>query len=139
MNAVVLTIHSMIVLALVGVVLLQRSEGGAAGMLGGGGGGGLMSGRGAATALTRSTTILAGLFFTSSLTLALIADRGDSDADFLPIDTEERSLEDEDFSDIIGSGDDEEAPEAAVDPFALPEGLGTGEDTPEEEEPPQQD
>ncbi|MEM9839201.1 MAG: preprotein translocase subunit SecG [Pseudomonadota bacterium] len=134
MNAIVLTIHSMIVLALVGVVLLQRSEGGAAGMLGGGGGGGLMSGRGAANALTRSTTVLAGLFFVSSLTLALIADRGEVDDSFLPIG-EEEGLQSDDFSDILGAGE-EEAPEEEANPFALPDNLG-GDDEPAEEEPPQ--
>jgi len=122
MTAIILTIHTMVVLALVGVVLLQRSEGGALGM-GGGGGGGLMSGRGAATALTRTTTILAGIFFVSSLTLALVADRGESEIDFLP--TEEETLEEDDFSDIIG-GDDAaaETPEDATDIFSLPNDLG---------------
>ncbi len=130
MTAIILTIHTMVVLALVGVVLLQRSEGGALGM--GGGGGGLMSGRGAATALTRATTILAGIFFASSLTLALVADRGQSDLDFLP--TEEETLEDDDFSDIIG-GDDEAAdlPGEATDIFSLPDDLGV--DTATEEPP----
>lgn len=78
MTAVILTIHTLIVLALVGVVLLQRSEGGALG-IGGGGGGGMMSGRGAANVLTRSTTVLAALFFTTSMVLALISDRGETD------------------------------------------------------------
>jgi preprotein translocase subunit SecG len=78
MIAVLLTIHVIIVLALVGVVLMQRSEGGGAlgmGSGGGGGGGGLMTGRGAANALTRATTILAALFFVSSLSLAVVTDR----------------------------------------------------------------
>lgn len=78
---VILTVHALIVLALIGVVLLQRSEGGALGM--GGGGGGIMSGRGAANALTRLTSILAALFFTTSLGLAIIADQGESDAQII--------------------------------------------------------
>ena len=78
MTTVVLTIHVLIVLALIGVVLLQRSEGGALGM-GGGGGGGFMSGRGAANALTRTTSVLAALFFATSMALAIFADRGESD------------------------------------------------------------
>lgn len=77
MLAVILTIHTLIVLALIGVVLLQRSEGGALGM--GGGGGGFMTGRGAATALTRTTSVLAALFFATSMALAIFADRGVSD------------------------------------------------------------
>jgi preprotein translocase subunit SecG len=57
-------------------VLLQRSEGGLG--LGGGGGGvsGFMTGRGQANALTRTTAILAGLFFLTSLTLTIMASYG---------------------------------------------------------------
>ena len=63
--------------ALVGVVLLQRSEGGGLGMGSGGGGvGGFMTGRGQANALTRATAILAGLFFLTSIVLAVMANRG---------------------------------------------------------------
>lgn len=72
MATVLLIIHTMIALALIGVVLLQRSEGGALGM-GGGGGGGLMTGRGAANFLTRVTGGLAAAFFATSLILSLIA------------------------------------------------------------------
>lgn len=53
-----------------GVILLQRSEGGALGI---GGGGGLMSGRAAGNLLTRTTAIIAGAFFLTSMSLALIA------------------------------------------------------------------
>lgn len=74
MQTVLIVIHLMIVLALVGVVLLQRSEGGALGM--GGGGGGFMTGRGQANILTRATSILAGLFFATSLTLTVLAHYG---------------------------------------------------------------
>ncbi|GFO82334.1 MAG: hypothetical protein A49_19610 [Methyloceanibacter sp.] len=64
MTTVILLIHVMIALALVGVVLLQRSEGGALGIGGGGGaGGGFMTGRSAGDALTRTTAILAACFF----------------------------------------------------------------------------
>ncbi len=73
MSAVILVIHLMVAIALVASVLLQRSEGGALGMGGGGGGGGFMSGRGAANALTRTTTILAVAFFATSITLTLLA------------------------------------------------------------------
>lgn len=79
MTAVLLTIHSIIVLALIGVVLLQRSDGGALGIGGGGGGGGgFMTGRGAANALTRTTSILAALFFATSLALAVRAGGGEN-------------------------------------------------------------
>jgi len=81
METVVIVIHLMVVLALVLVVLLQRSEGGALGI--GGGGGGLMSSRGTANVLTRATGILAVAFFTTSLTLSLIAKNEDSPASIL--------------------------------------------------------
>jgi preprotein translocase subunit SecG len=69
---VLLVIHLLIAIAMVGVILLQRSEGGALG-IGGGTGGGLMSGRAAGNLLTRTTAILATGFFLTSLGLALLA------------------------------------------------------------------
>lgn len=77
MQSVLIVIHLLIVLALIGVVLLQRSEGGLGlGGGGSGGAGGFMTGRGQANALTRATAILAGLFFLTSLTLGILAHRG---------------------------------------------------------------
>jgi preprotein translocase subunit SecG len=73
MITVLLIIHLMIAASLVGVVLLQRSEGGALGI--GGGGGGFMSGRGAANFLTRVTAGLAAAFFATSMLLTLLATR----------------------------------------------------------------
>src|SRR5476651_2830980 len=74
MQHVIIVIHLMLVLALIGVVLLQRSEGGGLGIGGGGGGGGgFMSSRGTANVLTRATAILAGLFFVTSLVLSILA------------------------------------------------------------------
>lgn len=80
METVVIVIHLMIVLALVGVVLLQRSEGGGLGI---GGGSGFMTARGAANALTRATAILAAAFFATSLTLSIIARYGEKPIDIL--------------------------------------------------------
>jgi preprotein translocase subunit SecG len=74
MNTIILVIHLMLAIALVSVVLLQRSEGGALGI--GGGMGGLMSGRGAGNLLTRSTAVLAGCFMATSLLLAILAGAG---------------------------------------------------------------
>lgn len=74
MSTVLLVIHSLIALVLIGVVLLQRSEGGALG-IGGGGSGGFMTGRGAANFLTRVTAGLAVAFFATSLLLSIIANR----------------------------------------------------------------
>lgn len=74
MATVVLVIHLMIAAALVGIVLLQKSEGGALGIGGsGGGGGGFLTGRGTANMLTRTTAILAACFFVTSLTLTILA------------------------------------------------------------------
>ena len=70
MTTVLLVIHIMIAIALIAVVLLQRSEGGALGI---GGGGGFMTGRSAGNALTKTTAVLAAAFFATSLTLTLLA------------------------------------------------------------------
>ena len=69
---IILTIHLLLAIGLVGVILLQRSEGGALG-IGGGGGGGLLTGRAAGNLLTRTTAILATSFFVTSLILAVLA------------------------------------------------------------------
>ena len=77
MQSVLIVIQLIVSVALVGVVLLQKSEGGALGMGGGGSGlGNLFSPRGAADTLTRTTAILATLFFLSSLALTLLALHG---------------------------------------------------------------
>lgn len=65
---VILTIHMIACVALVIAVMLQRSEGGALGMSGGGTGG-IISGRGAAGVLVRTTMILAGIFFVTSIVM----------------------------------------------------------------------
>jgi preprotein translocase subunit SecG len=75
MQTVIIVIHLMLVTGLIGVVLLQRSEGGGLGM-GSGGGGGFLSSRGTGNLLTRATAVLAGLFFVTSLALSIIAGLG---------------------------------------------------------------
>ncbi|OYQ32857.1 preprotein translocase subunit SecG [Niveispirillum lacus] len=72
MQEVVLVVHLLITLALIGVVLVQKSEGGGLGV-GGGTMGGFMTARGSANLLTRTTAILAALFFCTSLILAILA------------------------------------------------------------------
>jgi preprotein translocase subunit SecG len=72
MMTFLLVVHILLALALIGVILVQRSEGGALGM-GGGGGGGFMTARGSANLLTRTTAVLATLFIVSSITLAILA------------------------------------------------------------------
>lgn len=78
--SVLLVVHLMIAAALVGVVLLQRSEGGALGIGGGGGGGGFLTGRGTSNLLTRVTAGLAGAFFLTSLLLTILAQSNNSNA-----------------------------------------------------------
>ena len=69
MVKVLLVVHLLVTMGMVGVILLQRSEGGVLGI----GGGGFMSGRAAGNLLTRATTILASVFFASSILLAILA------------------------------------------------------------------
>jgi len=84
MQNIVLTVHLILALCLIGAVLLQRSEGGGLGIGGGGGGGaggGVMSGRSAATALSKLTWVLAIGFLITSISLTILASRdaaGDS-------------------------------------------------------------
>jgi len=80
METILIVIHLMVVLVLVGVILLQKSEGGGLDI---GGGSGFMTARGAANTLTRATAILATIFFVTSLALSLIARYGDKPIDIL--------------------------------------------------------
>ena len=75
MEFVVLIVHLFLALALIGVVLLQRSEGGALGIGGGGGGGmsGFLTGAATANLLTRATAVIAALFIATSMTLAVMS------------------------------------------------------------------
>lgn len=84
MQNVLIVVHLLIVLALVGVVLLQRSEGGGLGLGGGSSGvSGFLTGRGQANALTRATTILAAAFFVTSILLTMLQTYGKKPASIL--------------------------------------------------------
>ena len=84
MQAILIVVELLVAVALIVTVLLQRSEGGALGMGGGGSGlGGLFSPRGAADTLTRTTAILAALFFLTCLGLNLLALHGRNEKSFL--------------------------------------------------------
>jgi preprotein translocase subunit SecG len=72
MTTVLLIVHLFVTLALIGVVLIQRSEGGGLGIGSSQGMGSFMSGRGTANLLTRTTAILAAIFMALSLALALL-------------------------------------------------------------------
>jgi preprotein translocase subunit SecG len=76
MENVILVVHLILAICLIGVVLLQRSEGGGLGM--GGGGGGAMTGRQAATALGKLTWLFAIAFLATSITLTIIAAQNSS-------------------------------------------------------------
>lgn len=118
MQTIIIVVHLMIVLALVGVVLLQRSEGGGLGI---GGGSGFMTARGAANALTRATAILAVAFFATSLTLSIVARYGSRPIDILdrvPA-TQGGETGGSGVLDQLG-GSDRPAPPAGSDPAAAP-------------------
>jgi preprotein translocase subunit SecG len=84
MQNLLIVIELFVSVALIVVILLQRSEGGALGMGGGGGGlGGLFSPRGAADTLTRTTTILGVVFFLTCMGLTLFSLRGRNEGSFL--------------------------------------------------------
>ena len=69
MTTILLVVHLMIAVAMIVLVLLQRSEGGALGI---GGGDGMMSARGLGSVMTRTTGILAGMFLDIPMALALL-------------------------------------------------------------------
>ncbi len=86
MSSVLLIVHLFVTLALIGVVLIQRSEGGGLGIGTSQGMGSFMGGRGTANLLTRATAVLGTLFFGLSLVLALI-NRGTSGVGHSILDT----------------------------------------------------
>ena len=92
MYAVLLTIEVLVCLAMIVVSLLQRSEGGGLGLGTGGGVSGLMSGRGAANALTRTTVVLATIFIATSLALALLAKNSGTSSPWGEVTSEDAPL-----------------------------------------------
>jgi len=80
METVIIVIHLMVIVALIAVVLMQRSEGGALGI---GGGGNFMSVRGQGNVLTRTTGILAAAFFATSIILSVLTRFSDRPASIL--------------------------------------------------------
>lgn len=80
MQNVILIVHLILALCLIGVVLLQRSEGGGLGI---GGGGGVMSGRAPTTALGKLTWIFAAAFIVTSITLTILAAQNSGDTSVL--------------------------------------------------------
>jgi len=114
MTTILLTIHLLLALALVGVVLIQRSEGGGLGI--GGGMGGLMSGRGTANFLTRATAILAACFMASSLFLAYVSTHDVAPESIL--EELEKTADDGDFTELqpeIPAEGTKTSPESALE------------------------
>lgn len=114
---ILLTVHILVCIALIGVVLLQRSEGGALGM--GGGPTGFMSARGAGDLLTRTTWILFTVFLVLSVVLTLMAGRqraNSSVTDRLTIDALDASKLNQ-----APAAPAPTAPEAAPPPVSAPE------------------
>lgn len=72
MTSVLLVLHLFVTLVLIGLVLLQRSEGGGLGIGSSQGMGSFMGGRGTANLLTRGTAILGAVFFALALALAIM-------------------------------------------------------------------
>ena len=120
MQTVLIVIHLMVVLALVGVVLLQRSEGGGLGI---GGGSGFMTARGAANALTRTTGILAIAFFATSLALSILARYGERPTDIrdqVPAQTEQAPAGGGGVLDQLGGGTTAPAAPAPSESTSVP-------------------
>lgn len=124
METVLIVIHLIVVLALVGVVLLQRSEGGGLGI---GGGSGFMTARGAANALTRTTAILAAVFFVTSLGLSIIARYGERPTDILNRVPQQNEQNQGNLLDQLGGAVTKPAADAPADqaPAATPGAVPT--------------
>ena len=80
MQTVIIVIHLMVIIALVALVLMQRSEGGALGI---GGAGNFLSTRSQGNVLTRTTAIMAAAFFVTSIMLTLLTRFGEKPASIL--------------------------------------------------------
>ena len=133
MSAVLLVVQFLVAIALTAVILMQRSEGGALGI--GGGGGGMMSGRGAANMLTRTTMVLGAVFIANSILLAILSGVDTSNRSVI-----ERAGEVQQDSDLpFGSFDtipDDEIPSSEAETPAAPETDEIPGETPGEETPP---
>src|SRR5690554_5401703 len=124
MASVLIVAYLLIVIAMIVVILLQRSEGGGLGMGGGGGGGGLMTARGSANLLTRTTAILGTLFMVTAIALTIVSqiERGSSSildrAGQNPDGSPASVL---DALDALGTGDDDLTAPAQPAPQTAPQ------------------
>ena len=101
MENVILVVHLILALMLIGIVLMQRSDGGGLGM---GGGGGAATGRSAATGMTKLTWILAVGFLVTSITMTIVAAQNAAGSSVL------------DRDDLLPPTDGTSAPTPAVPP-----------------------
>ena len=93
MSNVLLIVQLIISIILTGLILIQRSEGGALGIGGGGGGGGgLMSGRSAASTITRATAILGAVFIVNCLVLSIVFNIETRDQSIIDVEGEVATL-----------------------------------------------
>lgn len=123
MHTVLLVIYLMVVLALIGVVLIQRSEGGGLGI---GGGSGFMSARGTANALTRTTAILAALFFILALGMGILSRYDTQPSDILDRIPQTQQGSGQGVLDALGGGEDSAAPAAGAEGAATGTGTDAG-------------
>ena len=128
MHTILIVIHLLIVIALVGVVLIQKSEGGGLGI---GGGSGFMTARGAANTLTRTTGILAAAFFATSLALGILARYGSGPTDILDrIPTQQQNSSGGTLLDQLNGSTTDKAPKAdgaaSGSNAQVPNGASTG-------------
>lgn len=114
MESVILVIHLFLALAIIGLVLLQRSEGGGLG-IGGGGLGGLATPQGTANLLTRATAICAAAFFCTSLILGVLAGAGSAPREGILEAVEAPAKADEDSGMGIAPPAPQEEPEGMRD------------------------
>jgi preprotein translocase subunit SecG len=121
---VVLTIHLILALLLIGVVLLQRSEGGGLGM--GGGNSGAMSARGSATPLTKLTWIFAAAFIVTSVTLTILATRDGDGASVVDDTATEAPATDAPATDLPATGGGLAGTDLTLPGTATDTGTGTG-------------
>ena len=118
MESVVLVIHLILAMAIIALVLIQKSEGGGLGI--GGGTGGLTTAQGAKNALTKATTICALCFFGTSLVLGVLAGTHSKQSSILdslsqtPAPLVGEGTTSEDVKDTAGKIDVEDVPSAPI-------------------------
>jgi preprotein translocase subunit SecG len=128
MQNVLLVAYLLIVIAMIAVILLQRSEGGALG-IGGGGGGGFMTARGSANLLTRTTAVLATLFFATAIGLTVLSELDRPTSGILDFADDTGEGVDGNVLDALNRLQEQTAPATGDPGLALPDDATTTTDT----------